>query len=509
MRRAVRAGCVVVVLAVLCASARADTASFAVIVGVNAGADADLPALRYADDDAVLYQELFRRLGATTYLLARLDDNTRRLHASAAAEAQPPRSAVLDRAIAAAAAAVAAARAGGKATTFYFVYAGHGNVRDGRSYLVLEDDRLTAADLERRVIDAVPGAQIHLIIDACYSGLLAGARGPGGERRPLRGFSRFDGLAEDARIGLVLSTSSARESHEWEGFQAGVFSHEVRSAMYGAADADGDGQVSYVELAAFVNRANAAIPNERFRPDIYARSPRGTAVVVDLRGALHRRLEIDAARAGHYALEDDRGVRLLDFHNGAQKVAVVRPAATGDLFLRRLDSGQDYRVTGDADVIAFDALVPDDTRAAARGAAHASFNLIFSLAFDEDLVRRFERAQQETVVIPEAQPPHWRRTASWAAFGVAGGALATGIGFALSARALRDGISASDSQAQAVERNREIARRNTETAICVGAAAAALVTGAALRLWPEAPAGARPAVQPAVGGAVFLIGGAF
>jgi hypothetical protein len=508
------AGCILAVIAVLCvlaAPARADTASFAVIVGVNAGtgADADLPALRYADDDAVLYQELFRRLGATTYLLTRPDDNTRRLHAGAAAEAQPPRSAALDRAIAAAATAAAAARARGKATAFYFVYAGHGNVRDGRSYIVLEDDRLTAADLERRVIDAVPGAQIHLIIDACYSGLLAGVRGPGGARRPLSGFSRFDGLVDDARIGLVLSTSSARESHEWEGFQAGVFSHEVRSAMYGAADADGDGQISYLELAAFVNRANAAIPNERFRPDIYARSPRGAAVLVDLRGALHRRLEIDGARAGHYALEDERGVRLLDFHNGAQKVAVVRPAATGDLFLRRLDNGQDYRVIGDADVVTFDALVPDDLRAAARGAAHASFSLTFSLAFDEEFVRGFERARREVPATPEAQPPNWRRTASWAAFGVAGGTLATGIGFALSARALHDGVSPSDSQARAVERNREIARRNTEAAICVGAAATALVAGAALRLWPEASPRALPAVQPAAGGAVFSIGGAF
>jgi hypothetical protein len=510
MKRAARTSCVLAVIAVLCAApARADTTSFAVIVGVNAGADAELPALRYADDDAVLYQELFRRLGATTYLLTRPDDNTRRLHAGAAAEAQPPRSAALDRAIAAVAAAAAAARARGNATAVYFVYAGHGNVRDNRSYLVLEDDRLTAADLERRVIDAVPGAQIHLIIDACYSGLLAGVRGPGGERRPLRGFSRSSGLADDARIGLVLSTSSARESHEWEGFQAGVFSHEVRSAMYGAADANGDGQVSYLEVAAFVSRANAAIPNERFRPDIYARSPRGAAVLVDLRNALHRRLEIDGARAGRYALEDDRGVRLLDFHNGAQKVALVRPAATGDLFLRRLDSGVDYRVPGNADVVTFDALVPDVPRAAARGAAHASFSLAFRLAFDEEFVRGFERAHWEAAVTPQARSPSWRRTVSWTAFGVAGGALATGIGFALSARALRDGAAPTDSQARAVERNSEIARRNTGTAICLGAAAAAMVAGAALRLWPEAPPRALPAVQPAAGGAVISIGGAF
>src|SRR5437762_3404086 len=75
------------------------------------------------------------------------------------------------------------------------------------------------------------------------------------------------------RVGLLLSSSSHRESHEWDGFEAGVFSHEVRSGLYGAADADGDGEVTYREIAAFVARADAAIPNERFRPQVYAHAP--------------------------------------------------------------------------------------------------------------------------------------------------------------------------------------------------------------------------------------------
>ena len=73
------------------ARARAEpTASFALIVGVNQGADRELPKLRYADDDAARYQDLFRLLGARTHVLARIDENTARLHAQAAAEAAPP-----------------------------------------------------------------------------------------------------------------------------------------------------------------------------------------------------------------------------------------------------------------------------------------------------------------------------------------------------------------------------------------------------------------------------------
>ena len=73
------------------------------------------------------------------------------------------------------------------------------------------------------------------------------------------------------------------ESHEWAGFEAGVFSHEVRSGLFGAADADGDGRVTYAEIAAFVRRANEAIPADRFRPQVLARPPQGDGMLVDLR----------------------------------------------------------------------------------------------------------------------------------------------------------------------------------------------------------------------------------
>ena len=45
-------------------------------------------------------------------------------------------------------------------------------------------------------------------------------------------------------------------------------------------DTDGDGRISYREIAAFVARANAAIPGERFRPDVFARPPRSGAPLV-------------------------------------------------------------------------------------------------------------------------------------------------------------------------------------------------------------------------------------
>jgi len=232
-------------------------ATFALIIGSNQSIDSNLAPLRYADDDAARYLDLFRLLGARTYLLTRLDDNTKRLHPQAAAEATDPKKASWDTAVAQLIADVKKASDRGVETTVYFVYAGHGNVKDGQGYITLEDLRLSGNDLAA-TFAKVPATRIHVIADACASYFLAYARGPGGERRPIDSFGIAPALTADTRIGLLLSTSSARESHEWDAFQSGVFSHEVRSGLYGAADADGDGQVSYREIAAFVARATSS-----------------------------------------------------------------------------------------------------------------------------------------------------------------------------------------------------------------------------------------------------------
>src|SRR6266581_1840844 len=65
-------------------------AIFALVIGVNAAPSPDVAPLRYADDDAARFLDLFRSLGARTYVLTRLDENTRRLNPQVAAEAEAP-----------------------------------------------------------------------------------------------------------------------------------------------------------------------------------------------------------------------------------------------------------------------------------------------------------------------------------------------------------------------------------------------------------------------------------
>jgi hypothetical protein len=460
------------------ADKRPRNAVFALILGVNRSVDADLKTLVYADDDAVRYQELFRALGARTQLLARLDRETMALSPQAAAEALPPTHASLGKVVAQLASEIATAHERGVKTTLYVLYAGHGNVDGDVSYLTLEDARLSGAQLAREILDPIAADENHLIVDACYSYLLVGERGPGGERRKVAGFSAISELGRRKNLGLLLSTSSGNESHEWGAFQAGIFSHEVRSGLYGAADLDGDGSITYAEIASFLDRANQAIKNEKFRPRVFARASSASAQLLDLRTGLGRSLAVDGDfPSAHYLIEDQRGVRFMDFHNAKGRgLHLVRPGGSSPLYVRSMDDGKELTVPASDESIALVAADFVDPRVAQRGAAHQAFSLIFSLPF--------EQASEGLVVVPRPPPPppppvkpiSLRNVALWSS------GVATAAGIIAGVLLHKDASRMADegrvaSQQRAAELNDRIRARNLEAVVAYSLAGAALTTG--------------------------------
>jgi hypothetical protein len=319
---------------------------------------------------------------------------------------------------------------------------------------------------------------------------LALGRGPGaGQREDIHGFAALGGLGARRDVGLLLSTSSARESHEWSEFQAGIFSHEVRSGLLGAADANHDGHVSYREIAAFIERANALVPNDKFRPDVYVKEPAGTAALIDLRPGLRRRMELDGDHPGHYSLEDARGVRLADFHSAqGQTLSLIRQAGGGSLFLRRAGETTEYAVDGSVDVLRFQDLQPQPSTAQPRGAAHEAFSLLFSLPFSQQVVDDYV-VRAPALIAPASEVSDverqstLRRTAAFTLLGAGAGAAAGGTWLMLSALALQH--APANSQADVVHANQGIERRNTWSRVCYGAGAAAVGAGALLLLWPR------------------------
>ncbi len=506
-----RASVISAVLATACmmhvSHARADEAprraTFAIIVGSNQSVDTELAPLKYADDDAARYLDLFRLLGARTYLLTRLDDNTRRLHPQAAAEAEEPKRAPFDKAIAQLTKDVAQARERGVETLVYFVYAGHGNVKNGEGYLTLEDSRVTGGELAKIVAD-IPATRIHVVADACASYFLAQSRGPGGERRALEGL-RGAALKDDARVGLLLSTSSARESHEWDAYQGGVFSHEVRSGLYGGADADGDGVVSYREIAAFVQRANAAVPNEKYRPDVYARPPHASEALLDITAARGRKLVIDGAHAGHYFLEDANGVRLADVHNApGQTLSLVRPGPNGPVYLRRVDDDKEFVLDSAPEVLALADLTANEPRSQTRGAAHDSFSHLFEAPFDEQAVTEYREPRDSVPSTPTAPRTNVKRTLAFASFGASAVMLGTGVYFASRASTIGSRDATGLSNAEAAAQNDRVHRFDTNAIVSFAGAGVLAAAGVTLLLWPT---GVRAAATP--GGAFVGYGGAF
>jgi hypothetical protein len=461
-----------------------ERATFALIIGVNKSVDADAPMLRYADDDAARYLDFFRSLGARSYVLARLDENTRRVHQQVAAEAEAPVLAEYSKAIAALASDIRQARQRNVKTALYFVYAGHGNVRDGHGYVTLEDARLDGATLEADVLKKVGADQTHLIVDACYSYFLAVGRGPGGQRHELHGFSDFGGLAASDSVGLLFSTSSAKESHEWAGFQAGVFSHEVRSGLYGAADANGDGQVSYREIAAFIERANASIANEKYRSDVFARPPKDTDILMDLRNRMSSRVEIRGAHADHYFLEDSRGIRFADFHNDEdQRAYLLRPLSAGRLYVRRTSDESEFVIPSSPQIVALADLPMQEPRMRTRGAANDAFESLFALPFGQRVVDGFHFDAPPRVEDKPTEPEQSSR--SYAGVGLLSlGAIGLGVGFYgyQSARSLANQVS---SGVDAVEANRKIPSRNVAEAVGLSVGGVAAAAGLLLLLWPE------------------------
>jgi hypothetical protein len=290
----------------------------------------------------------------------------------------------------------------------------------------------------------------------------------------------------------------------------------VRSGLYGAADADGDGVVTYREIASFVSRANAAIPNEKFRPDVHTRPPAAGEALVDLRRARGRRLEVDGAHSGHYFLEDARGVRLVDLHNArGTTLYLLRPPPLveggGAVYLRRTEDDRELRLPALGDVISVADLTDEPARIASRGAAHEAFSSLFSLPFDEGVVRSYrEPAVASEGAGGSTSDETGLGSRRLVGLGIGGGGVAsvvTGLVFAVNAGAASN-LPPDASQSEAKSANDRIARDNVLAALFLGTGLVAMAGGAALYFWPS-PQSTRVSVIPAPGGGFVTAIGRF
>ena len=320
---AVTLATVAVLITLAAPVARAD--SFVLIVANNRSLRAHLPDLQYADDDGIRYYQLWEALlpDARMALLADPDTSTANANPSFVRLGRAPTLTNLKVEAAALAEAVGQARQAGRPTTLYFVFAGHGDVEEGRGFLELADGRLGAADLEA-LVAKVGAAQTHLILDSCNSYFMIRPRKPGGLPLAAGLAQEAAGFAGGPQVGAFLSTSSEQTVYEWSEIQSGIFSYLVRSGLMGAADANRDGRITYDELRGFVGVASRNVPNPAVRPNVFSRAPSGDGgqVLLDLNLGRARALELPAGQ--RFILRNADGFRLAELHTEARFSPTVR-----------------------------------------------------------------------------------------------------------------------------------------------------------------------------------------
>jgi hypothetical protein len=387
---------VLALLALLVAPvAQARTRAYVVVIANNRSLDPGVPALRYADDDGARTFELMSMYADRAALFAVLDDETARLHPEAAKQAEVPEKKLILQRLDQFNREMELDIARGDEPELFFIYAGHGDVApDGQGYLNLQDEKLERRELYRTIVGPSKARFVHVIIDACKSYFMVKSRGKGAwqdDRVPaaedksgaaVEAFLAEEELDRHPRAGVIVATSGAAETHEWSRYRAGILSHELRSALTGAADVNSDGRIEYSEVRAFIASANARIKNPEARLEVFARAPAidRHRPLVDLRRAAStergaRFLRFPASLTGRFHIEDERGVRWADFHKDASIAFDVIAPANRTLHVRRDDLLETELAAGGPRAIDLARRTWRSTAIAARGALDESFRV--------------------------------------------------------------------------------------------------------------------------------------
>ena len=413
-------------------------AVFAVVVGHNGSDDPDLADLRFADDDALRHGALLAHVADRVVVLARPDAETSRLDLPQPADLRAPTRDALVQALRDVRADAARARARGERPVLWFVYGGHGAIdSDGHGYVHLDGGRFTTRDVFDQIVRPADGDPVVMVVDACNASLLVHPRGASAKRRPAGRDSLR--LADHPNVGVMLASSTAGETHEWGRYLSGIFSHELRSALVGPGDLDGDGRLTFAEVAAFVQRANARVANPAVRIQPYVRPPLTAPdlALVDLgTAAFPARLVLPENFAGRAHVVDADLVRYADLHKAADRPMTIALPSGGPFALVRGDT--EYVVPVDATgTVTLDGLERRERQdTASRGATGAYLGrTLFVEAYSAAAAASYleSRWVEDLTLESRVTTPWYDNDGAWALLGSGLGVAALGAGLHLGA----------------------------------------------------------------------------
>ncbi len=453
-----------------------------------------LPALRYADDDGARFFELFELLGRRVIIHSVLDEETQGLHPEVARVARPPTRGEVQRSLTSLFADIEKARARGERTELFFVFVGHGSALDsGEGVMHFLDGGFTRSDLFQQIVSRSPADTNHIMVDACNAFLFVAGRGDKSEPSIDRAVDQYlarETMQRHPNTGFLLSTSASTQVHEWSGFRAGVFSHEVRSALLGGADVDGDGAVTYDEVRAFLNAANGRVSDPRAKLTPWVAPPpiRRQTPLVERERLPSRvpRVHVPGEMAGRWSVEDTRGVRLADVNVAPDGPVTLLLSAKRDHVLR----GPSVEISLPSTMVAqldADQLARQQPALGARGVAHVFREDLFAIAFGRAFYDGFIAAPRPTIHITAPVPESSSTVKNWVGGSLVGlsvAAIAAGVVFGVmaseDAESYRRDVGLTDDITSLRNRARD---RETISNVLIGAGVAAGLGGAALLIW--------------------------
>jgi hypothetical protein len=357
-------------------------------------ADSSLPTLRYADDDAAAFYDLFAGEADEGRLLTVMDPDTEAIYGGLAALARPPTLAELHRAVGELSRRMEDNRRRGDRNVLYVFFSGHGVVREGAGpSLALLDGGITQALLYDEILANVPADYVHLFVDACHAEAVVRPRDVDAQHTRVtpeeaRAFLTRSTLARFPHVGAIVAATSDSQAHEWDLLRQGVFTHELLSALRGGADVNRDGRIEYSEIYAFLAAANRSVAGSPARLAVVARPPeldRHIAVLelAHLPRSSTARLTSVPSSAGLVQIEDAAGRRIASVRTESGFLADLVVPAGSPVYVRA--SGREARIElGPGSERRFDTLEFREVGSRARGAVEDAVRRgLFASAFGQ------------------------------------------------------------------------------------------------------------------------------
>jgi tetratricopeptide (TPR) repeat protein len=286
---------------------------YALIIGSNPGWSQDRP-LRYAENDAERMRDVLVSLGGFSPDRVELlrDPTTAEVRASLRRLGQ-------------------VARDSSNEDTLVFVYySGHADDTN----LHLRGEPLSHRELQD-TLRALPATIKLAVVDACKSGAVTRKGGS-----PVDEFE-VDVLAPKLSGLVILSSSGADElSQESRAIAGSVFTHHLVSGLRGAADEDGDHQVTVSEAYHYAygrTRADTAITGAPQRPAFrYELSGQGELVLTKLSTPHFAQMTVPKGADEKYVVLDQREWRLIAEAHAQKDRDTVVALAPGNYRVKRV-----------------------------------------------------------------------------------------------------------------------------------------------------------------------------